>query len=54
MNADTTRTLASAAIVACVAVIVLLAAFGCRDHEAYVATLMLAIMAGFVALTQDD
>jgi hypothetical protein len=43
----------SAALIACVAVIVVLAACGCRDFEAYVALTVLAIMSGFIATTQD-
>jgi len=53
MKADTARFLASAAVVLSVVAIVLLAASGCRDFEAYVATVGVAIMAGFVAKTQD-
>lgn len=44
---------ASAALIAFVGTGVVIAACGCRDFEAYVAIVVLAIMAGFVATTQD-
>ncbi len=53
MKPDTIRFWSSAVVVAMVAVTVLLAAIGCRDFEAYVATVCVGIMAGFVASTQD-
>jgi len=44
---------ASIALVACIVTMVLIGAAGCKDFEAYVALFMLAVMAGFVAKTQD-
>jgi major membrane immunogen (membrane-anchored lipoprotein) len=48
-----TRFAASLALVACIVTLVLLAACGCSDPEAYAALAMLAIMSAFIALTQD-
>jgi hypothetical protein len=53
MSADTARFLSSAAFVLCIGGLIFLAAFGCRDFEAYVATICLAIMAAFIGSTQD-
>ena len=53
MNSDTARLFASAAVVFCVVAIVILAATGCREFVAYLAAVIIAIFAGFVASTQD-
>jgi hypothetical protein len=53
MKPDTARFLSSAVVVLCVVTLVILAAVRCPDFEAYVATVCLAILAGFVASTQD-
>jgi len=42
------------ALVAAISTLVILAACGCRDFEAYCATSMLAILAAFIAITNDD
>jgi Mn2+/Fe2+ NRAMP family transporter len=52
MNPDTARFLASAVVVLCVVAIVLMGAAGCRDFEAYVIAVGVAILAGFIASTQ--
>lgn len=52
MKPDTARFLASSVVVAMVAVTVLLAAVGARDFETYLAVVLVAIFAGFVASTQ--
>jgi hypothetical protein len=53
MKPDTARFLASAAVVLSIVSIVLLAALGCRDFETYLVCVGVAILAGFVASTQD-
>ena len=52
-NPDTARFAASVALVLSIVALVLLGATGCRDFEAYVAIVMLAVMSAFVATTQD-
>jgi len=47
------RFAASCALVCCVVTLVLITACGCRDAETYIALTLLAVMAGFVAATQD-
>ena len=54
MTADTRRFISSAAVVLCVISLILLAAFGCRDAEAYISITLLLVMCAFVASTQDD
>jgi len=53
MTPDAARFISAAVIVICFAVLVILAATRCRDFEAYVAVSLLAVLAGFIALTQD-
>ena len=52
MKPDTARFWSSAVVVAMVALTVLLAAVGVRDFETYLAVVLIAIFAGFVASTQ--
>ena len=53
MTSDTARTCSAYVFVLSIIGLILLGATGCRDFEAYVATLCLAIMAAFVGSTQD-
>ena len=53
MKPETARTCSAFALVASVITLILLAAAGCKDFEAYVAVVMLAIMAAFVGSTAD-
>ena len=52
MKADTARTLSATAFVAAIVTMILLGASGCREFGAYVACVILAIMAAFVGSTQ--
>ena len=53
MQPDTIRTGAAFALVLSVIALILVAASGCKDFEAYVVIVGLAIMAAFVGSTQD-
>jgi hypothetical protein len=53
MSADTARTLSATAFVAAIISIILLGASGCREFSAYVACIILAILAAFVGVTQN-
>ena len=54
MTTETIRTSCASALVASVITMILLGASGCREFPAYVAVVILAIMAAFIGSTQDD